>query len=130
MSSDVCWCAFTSEIRYAASLGLEPRQRDPESLVLPLHHEAMSEKIKTDLRCRQVSLIPFAARFTRLEFSRRARSQRLRERLRLPMASRSSPPARARVPPFYRSSGRHDSDRDGKAGACEHLHQAPTKQRC
>src|SRR5260370_26995640 len=24
----------------AASLGLEPRQRDPESLVLPLHHEA------------------------------------------------------------------------------------------
>jgi hypothetical protein len=30
----------------AASLGFEPRQRDPESLVLPLHHEAMSEKIK------------------------------------------------------------------------------------
>src|SRR5438477_10874017 len=26
--------------RLAASLGLEPRQRDPESLVLPLHHEA------------------------------------------------------------------------------------------
>ena len=26
--------------RKAASLGLEPRQRDPESLVLPLHHEA------------------------------------------------------------------------------------------
>jgi hypothetical protein len=25
----------------AASLGLEPRQRDPESLVLPLHHEAI-----------------------------------------------------------------------------------------
>ena len=24
----------------AASLGLEPRQRDPESLVLPLHYEA------------------------------------------------------------------------------------------
>ena len=30
----------------AASLGFEPRQRDPESLVLPLHHEAMSEKNK------------------------------------------------------------------------------------
>jgi hypothetical protein len=30
----------------AASLGFEPRQRDPESLVLPLHHEATSEKIK------------------------------------------------------------------------------------
>jgi hypothetical protein len=28
----------------AASLGLEPRQRDPESLVLPLHHEAKAEK--------------------------------------------------------------------------------------
>jgi hypothetical protein len=27
----------------AASLGLEPRQRDPESLVLPLHHEADAE---------------------------------------------------------------------------------------
>src|SRR5207253_10986895 len=26
--------------RKPASLGLEPRQRDPESLVLPLHHEA------------------------------------------------------------------------------------------
>src|SRR5437764_9915494 len=26
--------------KVAASLGLEPRQRDPESLVLPLHHEA------------------------------------------------------------------------------------------
>ena len=25
----------------AASLGFEPRQRDPESLVLPLHHEAL-----------------------------------------------------------------------------------------
>src|ERR1043165_3266132 len=30
----------------AASLGFEPRQRDPESLVLPLHHEAMSRKNK------------------------------------------------------------------------------------
>jgi hypothetical protein len=37
----------------AASLGFEPRQRDPESLVLPLHHEATSEKIKTDIpRCK------------------------------------------------------------------------------
>ena len=34
------------ELTGAASLGFEPRQRDPESLVLPLHHEAMSEKIK------------------------------------------------------------------------------------
>ena len=28
----------------AASLGFEPRQRDPESLVLPLHHEATAEE--------------------------------------------------------------------------------------
>jgi hypothetical protein len=30
----------------AASLGLEPRQRDPESLVLPLHHEARRPNLK------------------------------------------------------------------------------------
>ena len=30
----------------AASLGFEPRQRDSESLVLPLHYEATSEKSK------------------------------------------------------------------------------------
>ena len=36
-------------VRLAASLGFEPRQRDPESLVLPLHHEATSgEKLKAD----------------------------------------------------------------------------------
>src|SRR2546421_12900972 len=29
--------------RKPASLGLEPRQRDPESLVLPLHHEALRD---------------------------------------------------------------------------------------
>ena len=27
-------------VKKAASLGFEPRQRDPESLVLPLHYEA------------------------------------------------------------------------------------------
>jgi hypothetical protein len=30
----------------SASLGFEPRQRDSESLVLPLHYEATREKIK------------------------------------------------------------------------------------
>jgi hypothetical protein len=48
-------CGSADTQRLAASLGLEPRQRDPESLVLPLHHEAMSEKIKTDLRCRKLA---------------------------------------------------------------------------
>jgi hypothetical protein len=46
--------------RLAASLGLEPRQRDPESLVLPLHHEATSEKIKTDLPCCKSSGVALA----------------------------------------------------------------------
>src|SRR5207248_3738582 len=46
--------------RKTASLGLEPRQRDPESLVLPLHHEATSEKIKTDLPCCKSSRVALA----------------------------------------------------------------------
>ena len=41
----------------SASLGFEPRQRDPESLVLPLHHEATREKIKTDTcRCKSSAI--------------------------------------------------------------------------
>src|SRR5207237_10199736 len=35
----------------AASLGLEPRQRDPESLVLPLHYEAKMAKDLKPLFC-------------------------------------------------------------------------------
>ena len=54
-SMTFCKVFFTYENELAASLGLEPRQRDPESLVLPLHHEAMSEKSKTDLRCRKLA---------------------------------------------------------------------------
>jgi hypothetical protein len=46
-----------SDCRNSASLGLEPRQRDPESLVLPLHHEATNEKIKTDLPCCKSSAV-------------------------------------------------------------------------
>src|SRR5260370_23159329 len=145
-----------------ASLGLEPRQRDPESLVLPLHHEAMSEKIKTDLRSRKSSVLatncshrPVArsgrrrctgdgrltepwlqmrsqarCEFTRLEFSRRAGSQRLRELLPLPASSRFFSLMHERVPPSYRSSRRHDPDRDGKAGVGAPPHQAPVKRRC
>ena len=41
----------------AASLGFEPRQGDPESPVLPLHHEARSKKIKTDLPCCKSSAV-------------------------------------------------------------------------
>jgi hypothetical protein len=49
-----------SDCRNSASLGLEPRQRDPESLVLPLHHEATNEKIKTDLPCCKSSAVALA----------------------------------------------------------------------
>jgi hypothetical protein len=39
-----------------ASLGVEPRQRDPESLVLPLHHEAKAgENVERDLLGSQVA---------------------------------------------------------------------------
>ena len=34
------------KLKVAASLGFEPRQRDSESLVLPLHYEATSEQNK------------------------------------------------------------------------------------
>src|SRR5438034_4345124 len=44
----------------SASLGLEPRQRDPESLVLPLHHEATSEKTRTDLPHCKLSAVALA----------------------------------------------------------------------
>jgi hypothetical protein len=43
--------------RKAASLGFEPRQRDSESLVLPLHHEATSEKIKARIAHRKSSAV-------------------------------------------------------------------------
>src|SRR5262249_49093088 len=47
-----------SLIANSASLGFEPRQRDPESLVLPLHHEAMSDKNKDRSVQPQVAQLP------------------------------------------------------------------------
>src|SRR5947207_10356658 len=46
--------------RKAASLGLEPRQRDPESLVLPLHHEAKArgQDLKLNLPVAQADRKP------------------------------------------------------------------------
>ena len=32
---------IVANLKLAASLGLEPRQTDPESVVLPLHYEAI-----------------------------------------------------------------------------------------
>src|ERR1043166_6959558 len=42
----------------AASLGFEPRQRDPESPVLPLHHEAGARKIKADVLAASRAQLP------------------------------------------------------------------------
>jgi hypothetical protein len=43
----------------AASLGFEPRQRDSESLVLPLHHEAKAAKANAKLAKSEIqSLLP------------------------------------------------------------------------
>lgn len=53
-------CQFSLVLGISASLGVEPRQRDPESLVLPLHHEATNEKIKTDLSCCKSSAVALA----------------------------------------------------------------------
>ena len=39
----------------AASLGFEPRQRDPESLVLPLHHEATAEEANAKFAKSEIS---------------------------------------------------------------------------
>ena len=49
----------------AASLGFEPRQRDPESLVLPLHYEATSKKNKDRCALLQVDAITVEEEFTR-----------------------------------------------------------------
>src|SRR5439155_9240375 len=68
-SHDSCASAFIYRsaaarnfFRLAASLGFEPRQRDPESLVLPLHHEAMNEKIKARIAHCKSSAVAFAMR--------------------------------------------------------------------
>ena len=42
----------------SASLGFEPRQRDSESLVLPLHYEATSEQNKDRCASLQVAQLP------------------------------------------------------------------------
>ena len=47
-----------SDVVVAASLGFEPRQRDSESLVLPLHYEATSEQNKDRCASLQVAQLP------------------------------------------------------------------------
>src|SRR6184192_3612902 len=50
--------ATSSLIILAASLGFEPRQRDPESLVLPLHHEAPKTIVSHLSRAAYASPVP------------------------------------------------------------------------
>src|SRR5439155_1861739 len=49
-------------------LGFEPRQGDPESPVLPLHHEATSKKIRTDLPCCKSGAVSLAHDLNRRGF--------------------------------------------------------------
>ena len=42
----------------AASLGFEPRQRDSESLVLPLHYEARAEQLNAEIRISKSEINP------------------------------------------------------------------------
>ncbi len=52
-------CACSSvDTGVAASLGFEPRQRDSESLVLPLHYEATSDQNRDRCASLQVAQLP------------------------------------------------------------------------
>ena len=53
-------CPKAIGVYVAASLGFEPRQRDSESLVLPLHYEATSEQNKD--RCASLQVVQFPSR--------------------------------------------------------------------
>jgi hypothetical protein len=46
----------------AASLGFEPRQRDSESLVLPLHHEAKAAKANAKFAKSEIRALPAITR--------------------------------------------------------------------
>ena len=46
----------------SASLGFEPRQRDPESLVLPLHHEAKAAKANAKVAKSEIRNLPAITR--------------------------------------------------------------------
>ena len=60
----------------AASLGLEPRQRDPESLVLPLHHEARArgQDLKLNLHVAQADRKPTGSQLIEGHFRTFARA--------------------------------------------------------
>src|SRR6476660_2939945 len=104
----------------AASLGFEPRQRDPESLVLPLHHEATSGKIKIDApRCKWSAVAVEDEFMRRQSFSLRAGIRCLAVPLPLPDGFRSSSRGRERILPWYLPFRRHDSDHGETATTCE-----------
>src|SRR6266404_2034093 len=115
-------------IYVAASLGFEPRQRDSESLVLPLHHEARARKLKTDSpRCKSRALV--FRNFGRRRFLPRAAFRCLPGLLRFPAAFRSLPPVRERIPASRPLSRRRDAGHGEKAPASESPPRAPAKRR-
>src|SRR5205807_2193643 len=89
-------CALSQAL--AASLGLEPRQRDPESLVLPLHHEAIwGRKVSLKIRLFQadrtkagelrISSLPSCAASTAIDMPVCASCMRAFSTMRSTMAS-------------------------------------------
>src|ERR1700736_1675670 len=94
-----------------ASLGLEPRQRDPESLVLPLHHEAKApggQDLKLNLHVSQADRKPTRSQFNPASFPH------LRARLRPQDNFRFSRPTFVPSGPYCRSFRRRASDRGEK----------------
>jgi len=109
----------------AASLGLEPRQRDPESLVLPLHHEATARGTRPKAefpRCASGSR-PDAFAISR------GSSPHLRARLRPRDSFRFSRLTSARSRPSCRSFRHRASGRGGKESAFAPRHRSRARWR-
>src|SRR6516165_3356716 len=82
---------------------------NPESLVLALHHEATSGKIKIDAPCCKWSAVAVEDEFMRRQsFSLRAGIRCLAVPLPLPNGFHSSSRVRERISPWYLPFGRHD----------------------
>src|SRR6266849_4139299 len=103
-------CKYLILTGFTASLGLEPRQRDPESLVLPLHHEANALGTRPKAECAR-----FASGWKSDALAvNPGSSRRLRVRLRLPDNFRSWPLIFARSEPSCRSYRHRASGRGEK----------------
>src|SRR4029453_16720147 len=111
-------------------LGFEPRQRDPESLVLPLHHEATSEKNKDRCASLQVGAVAVEDEFTRRRSCLvRAGFRCFAEHLRLQDRFRFLSRVPERILPSCLPSRRCGSDHGETAEASEPRLRARAKRR-